>query len=153
MRLNKNQMKILLFMSWFVQSHNSLLEVGEEELPKEDDADKNYNELYLCCKRHLAEVGDLEKYSNFHSIASKLKLQIDRMKKKLMNTIGENGCTLMMLLVGILRHCDFDKLHGFDDLKAIDLDAIIARARQEQYINRWNIQSLCRDFKFGYWEA
>lgn len=153
MRLNQNQMKMYLFMAWFVQSHKSLLEDGEQEIPIEEDADQNYNALYLCCKSHLEAIGDLKRYSNFYSIAQKLNFQIERMKTKLFGEIETQGCTLMMLLVGILRHCDFDKLHGFEDLKKIDLNSIIARAREENYLNRWNIQSLCRDFKFGYWEA
>lgn len=28
-----------------------------------------------------------------------------------------------------------------------------AKAREEGYLNTWGIQSLCRGFKFGYWEA
>lgn len=32
-------------------------------------------------------------------------------------------------------------------------EVIIAKARQDGYLNTWSIQKLCRDFKFGYWEA
>ena len=53
MRLNANKMKMLVFMSWLVKSHQSLLEVGEKEIPDEEDSDIQYNNLYLCCKSHL----------------------------------------------------------------------------------------------------
>lgn len=153
MRMHPQKMKMLVFMMWLVQSHKSLLEVGEAELPYEEDADLEYNNLYLVCKKHLEEVGNLEQYANYYAIAQKLNHQIERMKRAMLNRIGENGCTLMMLIVGALRHCDFSKLKGFEDLKAIDLVAILSKAREEGYLNRWNIQSLGRDFKFGYWEA
>lgn len=153
MRLNQNQMKMLVFMMWLVDSHKKLLEEGEEEIPQEDNADQEYNALYLCCKRHLEEVGSLEKYSNYYAIAQKLNHQIERMKRSIVDVIGENGCVLMMFIVGALRHCNFENLKGFDDLKAIDLDSIIAKARIEGYLNTWSIQGLCRGFKFGYWEA
>lgn len=153
MRLHPNQMKMLVFMSWLVSSHKSLLEEQEQDACIDQESDTNYNELYLCCKRYLEEKGDLKGYSNFYSIAQKLNLQIERTKKKLFEKMGDSGCTLMMFIVGALRQCDFSKLQGFEDLKAIDLDSIIARAREEKYLNSWNIQSLSRDFKFGYWEA
>lgn len=153
MRLHQQKMKMLVFMNWFVFSHKSLLEEGEEELPQEEDVDQNYNELYLCCKKYLEEVGCLEQYDNYYSIAQKLNMQIGRMKKEVQAKMGESGCILMMLIVGALRHCDFEKLQGFDDLKKIDLDSIIAKAREEKYLNTWSIQSLARSFKFGYWEA
>lgn len=153
MRLHPQKMKMLVFMMWIVQSHKSLLEVGEAELPDEENADLEYNNLYLVCKKHLAEAGILEQYSNYYAIAQKLNLQIERMKRAMLDKIGENGCTLMMLIVSALRQCDFSKLKGFEDLKAIDLNAIIARARVEGYLNSWGIQSLGRDFKYGYWEA
>lgn len=153
MRLPQQKMKMLVFMLWVVKSHKSLLEEGEEELPKESNEDLEYNALYLCCKKHLEEVGVLERYENYYSIAQKLNLQIERMKREIAEKIGESGCTLMMFIVGALRHCNFDTLKGFDDLKAIDLDSIIARAREDGYLNTWSIQRLCRDFKFGYWEA
>lgn len=153
MRLPQQKMKMLVFMMWLVTSHKKLLEEGEAEIPQEDDADQNYNALYLCCKKHLQEAGKLEQYQNYYAIAQKLNNQIERFKRDVMSTIGENGCTLMMFIVGALRHCNFDTLKGFDDLKEINLDAIIARAREEHYLNKWAIQSLCRNFKFGYWEA
>lgn len=151
MRLPQQKMKMLVFMLWLVKSHQSLLAEGEEELPEEED--KEYNALYLCCKKHLEETGNLEKYQNYYAIAQKMNNQIERFKRGVISTIGENGCTLMMFIVGALRHCNFEKLQGFDDLKAIDLDSIIAKAREEGYLNTWKIQRLCRDFKFGYWEA
>lgn len=153
MRLPQQKMKMLVFMLWVVKAHQSLLVEGEEELPKEEDEDKEYNALYLCCKKHLAESGNLEQYQNYYSIAQKLNNQITRFRRDVTSTIGENGCILMMFIVGALRHCNFETLKGFDDLKAIDLDSIIAKARQDGYLNTWSIQKLCRDFKFGYWEA
>lgn len=153
MRLNQNKMKMLVFMAWLVDSHQKLLDIGEDEIPQEEDADHQYNNLYLCCKKHLKEAGNLAEYENFNSIAQKLNNQIDKTKRKLFERMGDGGCTLMMLIVGALRHCNIGNLRGFDDLKEIDLDAIIARAREEKYLNKWCVQSLCRDFKFGYWEA
>lgn len=151
MRLPQQKMKMLVFMLWLVKSHQSLLAEGEEELPEEED--KEYNALYLCCKKHLEEAGALEKYQNYYAIAQKLNNQIERFKRDVISTIGENGCTLMMFIVGALRHCNFEKLQDFDDLKDIDLSSIIAKAREEGYLNTWKIQRLCRNFKFGYWEA
>lgn len=153
MRLNANKMKMLVFMSWLVKSHQSLLDAGEKEIPDDDCADDQYNNLYLCCKRHLENAGILEEYQNYYSVAQKLNNQIERMKREMFKRIGSNGCTLMMVIVGALRHCNLDGLKGFDDLKEINLDAIIERAREEGYLNAWGIQSLCRGFKFGYWEA
>lgn len=59
MRLNQNQMKMLVFMMWLVKSHRALLQEGEPEIPYEDDADLNYNALYLCCKKPLRILGAL----------------------------------------------------------------------------------------------
>lgn len=152
-RLPQQQMKMLVFMRWIVNSHKSLLAEGEQEIPQEQEEDKEYNALYRCCKKHLEEAGALEKYRNYYAIAQKLNNEIERFKRAVLNVIGENGCTLMMFIVGALRHCNFETLKGFDDLKEINLDAIIARAREEHYLNPWAIQRLCRNFKFGYWEA
>ena len=153
MRRNANKMKMLVFMSWLVKSHQSLFEAGEKEIPDEEDSDIQYNNLYLCCKSHLENAGDLGKYKNYYAIAQKLNNQIERMKREMFKRIGSNGCNLMMVIVGALRHCNLDRLKGVDDLKEINLDAIIAKAREEGYLNTWGIQSLCRGFKFGYWEA
>lgn len=153
MRMHPSKMKMLIFMKWFVSSHKSLLTLEEKEKEIDDNSDPNYQKLYQCCKDYLSKNPNLENYQNYYSIAQKLNLQIDRMKRSLSGSIEETGCVLMILIVGILRHCDFDKLQGFDDLKSIDLDAIIARAREEKYLNTWSVQSLCRGFKYGYWEA
>lgn len=140
-------------MRWLTEMHRSLLEVGEPELSNENECDPSYNALYLCCKNHLENAGVLERYDNYYSIAQKLNLQIERMKKEMFAKMGDKGCVLMMFIVGALRHCDFTKLNGFEDLKEIDLDSIIERARQEGYLNSWALQGLARKFKFGYWEA
>lgn len=158
MRLNQNKMKMLVFMMWVIKSHKMLLEVGEDELPQEDEQDDNYNALYLCCKKTLESFGGIDviqNCKNYQAVAQKLNGQIERMKREMVKRIGDNGCTLMMMVVGALRHCNLDNLRGveFDELKTIDLDSIIARARDEEYLNPWNVQSLCRGFKFGYWEA
>lgn len=158
MRLNQNQMKMLVFMMWLVKSHRALLQEGEPEIPDENDADLNYNALYVCCKKTLENFGGIESIQeceNYYSVAQKLNNQIERMKRDVGKRMGDNGCTLMMLIVGALRHCNLNNLKGaeFEELKSIDLDSIIAKAREEKYLNAWSVQSLCRGFKFGYWEA
>lgn len=153
MRMHPDKMKMLVFMTWLVQSHLSLLDKGENEIPEGDGADEEYNRLYLCSKEYLKEAGDLKKYSNFYSIATRLNFHLEKVKREVFKKMGDSGVTLMMFIVGALRHCNIEKLRGFEELKTIDLDSIIARARQEQYLNQWNIQSLTRSFKYGYWEA
>lgn len=154
MRIHPNKLKMLVFLKWLVQSHNSLLTDEDLEPPmNEEGADENYDALYALAVKYCEEYSNMTESSNFNAITQLLNGQIIRVRRTLSKEMGSEGCTLMILIVGALRHCNFDKLRDFDDLKQIDLDAIIARARVEGYLNKWKIQKLCRDFKYNYWEA
>lgn len=170
MRKHKDEVKLVLFLAWLVQSHLSLLEEGEDELGGDSMGDE-YSKLYLVSKKILEQNKDIAQSPNYNAVAQKLNLQIERTKREVFKILenknkelerieqetGEKqerkGCVLMMLIVGALRHCNLARVRGFDELKQIDLASIIARAREEEYLNDWSIHRQGQYFKFGYWEA
>lgn len=143
MRLNKEIVKMVIVLKSILQTTEAVA-TSDEDL--EDDDDKNFEELYTICKKYTEEY-DIKSSPNYTAIATRYN---DCVRKVDMATLGKEVRPLL-LLVAILRKANFDKLRGFEDLKAIDLDAIIAKARIERYLNPLSIQLLSNIFRDHYW--
>lgn len=106
--------------------------------------------LAKCSNKYsLKYSGLFLKMPNF----SKVKKKLDDCVNEISEQTRDKKFNPLLLFVGGLRHCPFDRVGGFDDIKNINLDSIISTARDEKYLNKWNIQKHALTIKQKFWDA
>lgn len=154
------ELKLILYLCLLNQSFLSITADYQREIrlqkklgmkiEAEIEDDEGIIALSKCSNKYSLKYANLlSRIPNFNKVKGKL----DACMGEISQLTKNKSFNPILLFVGGLRHFPFEKVSGFDDLKAIDLSSIIAKARDEKYLNKWEIQKHSITIKERYWEA
>lgn len=151
MRFNKEIVKMVLFLALYAQTYDLLAQDIEENggVPKHEEDSEMYK-LYVIAKKYVEEYKEKGIYqsNNFNHIANKLNECV----KDVEDATRGKEVMPMVFLVGVLRKYNFNRLHGFEDLKELDLEKAIRTSIQEGYFNNILVQTKSDIFRRKYWD-
>lgn len=148
MRIHPLKMKIILLLCWLVQTHDDLMEQVKQAGGEVREEVQGYQNLLDISKKIIGDY-DFKKSPNYKAISQKLKICLDLLISKL----PEGRIFPLVLILQVVRKAPLDKVSGlgFDKLKQINFDELIAIARQENFLNPLAVQRLSEIFAKHYW--